>query len=88
MVTGCASLPGGVQRPASQARTDLSDTRLAVVAAASMPAGSRLSGMRLLPAGDQAFEARIALTRSRQRRSTHSTTRLPTTHRASSSCVS
>jgi putative cardiolipin synthase len=68
MVAGCASLPSGVQRPQSQARIDVADTRLAAVAAASMPAdGSNLSGMRLLPAGDQAFEARIALARAAEK---------------------
>ena len=56
MLTGCASLPDSVQRPVSQARADVADTRLAAVAAASTPEGSRhLSGMRLLPASDQAF---------------------------------
>ena len=68
MLIGCASLPDSVQRPVSQARTDVADTRLAAVAAASMPEGSReLSGMRLLPAGDQAFEARIALARAAEK---------------------
>jgi cardiolipin synthase C len=68
MLTGCAGLPSGVQRPNSQARIDVADTRLAAVAAASMPAGNgQLSGMRLLPAGDQAFEARIALARAAEK---------------------
>ena len=68
MLTGCASLPDGVQRPVSQARTDVADTRLAAVAAASMPADAHhLSGLRLLPAGDQAFEARIALARAAEK---------------------
>jgi putative cardiolipin synthase len=68
MLTACAGLPSGVQRPNSQARTDVADTRLAAVAAASMPAGNgQLSGMRLLPAGDQAFEARIALVRGAEK---------------------
>jgi len=68
MLAGCASLPGGVARPQSQARTDVADTRLAAVAMASIPADSRhLSGMRLLPAGDQAFEARIALVRAAEK---------------------
>lgn len=59
---GCASLPGGVQRPASVARQDVQDTVLATIAAASTPAEQRgLSGFRLLPAGDQALEARLAL---------------------------
>jgi putative cardiolipin synthase len=65
MLMGCASLPGEVQRPPSQARTDVQATRLAAVAGASLPDGSRpLSGVRLLPAGDQAFEALIALARA------------------------
>ncbi|RST55414.1 phospholipase D-like domain-containing protein [Variovorax sp. MHTC-1] len=68
MLTACAGLPSGVQRPSSQARTDVADTRLAAVAAASLPAGNgQLSGMRLLPAGDQAFEARIALVRAAEK---------------------
>ncbi|MBT2323987.1 phospholipase D family protein [Variovorax paradoxus] len=68
LLVGCAGLPAGVQRPQSQARTDVADTRLATIAAASMPADSRqLSGMRLLPAGDQAFEARIALVRAAEK---------------------
>lgn len=61
---GCASLPGGVQRPLSEARADVAGTRLAAVAAASTPDDVRdLSGFRLLPVGDQAFDARIALVR-------------------------
>ncbi|MBT2302154.1 phospholipase D family protein [Variovorax paradoxus] len=68
MLTACAGLPSGVQRPNSQARIDVADTRLAAVAAASMPAANgQLSGMRLLPAGDQAFEARIALARAAEK---------------------
>jgi cardiolipin synthase C len=62
--TGCASLPDNVQRPVTHARTDVAQTRLAQVAGASTPeAGRHLSGMRLLPSGGQAFEARIALVR-------------------------
>ncbi|MBO9514052.1 MAG: phospholipase D family protein [Variovorax sp.] len=68
LLTGCASLPSGVERPASRARTDVADTRLAAVAAASVRAEDpHLSGLRLLPAGDQAFEARIALARAAQK---------------------
>ncbi|MEP6720088.1 MAG: hypothetical protein ABJA77_01480 [Variovorax sp.] len=67
MLVGCVSPPDAGQRPVSQARTDLADTRLAAVAAASMPAArEQQSGLRLLPAGDQAFEARIALARAAQ----------------------
>ncbi|WP_179106934.1 phosphatidylserine/phosphatidylglycerophosphate/cardiolipin synthase family protein [Variovorax sp. KK3] len=68
VLTGCAGLPIGVQRPVSQARADVADTQLAAVAAASLPgADGQRSGLRLLPAGDQAFEARIALARAAQK---------------------
>jgi len=68
MLTGCASLPAKVERPLSVARTDVDHTRLAALAAEAVPpaAGAR-SGLRLLPAGDQAFEARIALARAAER---------------------
>jgi putative cardiolipin synthase len=63
-MAGCASLPDGVARPVSHAATDVDGTRLAAIAAASTPESARgLSGLRLLPAGDQSFEARIALVR-------------------------
>ncbi|WP_438999002.1 phospholipase D-like domain-containing protein [Variovorax beijingensis] len=69
LLAGCAALPGDVHRVASQARTDLGDSALARIAAASLqgPDGamsdisSDVSGVRLLPGGDQAFDARIAL---------------------------
>lgn len=62
-LTGCAALPSteSVQRPVSQARVDTADTHLAALAAASLPAADPRSGLRLLPDGGQAFEARIAL---------------------------
>ena len=68
MLTGCASLPAKVERPLSVARTDVDHTRLAALAAEAVPpaAGAR-SGRRLLPAGDQAVEARIALARAAER---------------------
>jgi len=63
-MVGCASLPSGVQRPVSQAVSDVAATGLAKIAAANTPEDKRqLSGFRLLPAGDQAFNARIALAR-------------------------
>jgi putative cardiolipin synthase len=63
-MVGCASLPSGVQRPASRAVTDVAATELARIVAANTPDDKReLSGFRLLPAGDQAFDARIALAR-------------------------
>ena len=63
-MVGCASLPSGVQRPVSQAVSDVAATGLAKIAAANTPEDKpQLSGFRLLPAGDQAFDARIALAR-------------------------
>ncbi|MDQ6680709.1 MAG: phospholipase D family protein, partial [Pseudomonadota bacterium] len=53
----------GVQRPVSQARADVAETRLATIAAAPGGTEPGLSGFRLLPVGDQAFDARIALAR-------------------------
>ena len=51
-----------MQRPVSQAATDVAATGLAKIATANTPEDKRhLSGFRLLPAGDQAFNARIAL---------------------------
>ncbi|HZV93560.1 MAG TPA: phospholipase D family protein [Caldimonas sp.] len=65
---GCAVLPSQIERPASYARLDVSDTTLARIAAASTPADAReLSGFRLLPDGAQAFEARLALIRRAER---------------------
>src|SRR4029450_12620226 len=54
-----------VERPVSYARSDVADTRLAQVAAASTAgaAGPGLSGFRLLPDGAEAFAARMALIR-------------------------
>jgi putative cardiolipin synthase len=67
MLAGCAALPGDVQRVASQARTDVEDSTLAHIAAASLPgAAGPLSGVRLLPGGDDAFDARIALAAAAQ----------------------
>jgi putative cardiolipin synthase len=68
LLAGCAGLPSAVQRTPSQARTDVADTRLAAIAAASMPSRDEdSSGLRLLPAGAQAFEARIALARAAEK---------------------
>jgi len=63
-LAGCAGLPVPVERGDSQAIADVSGTSLARAAAASRPEGaSDLSGFRLLPDGDDAFEARLALIR-------------------------
>lgn len=73
LLAGCSGLPQGVERPASQALADASGTQLAAVAQASLgeqqagDAEAARSGLRLLPAGDHALEARIALVRHAQR---------------------
>ncbi|SFN11911.1 phosphatidylserine/phosphatidylglycerophosphate/cardiolipin synthase family protein [Variovorax sp. OV329] len=71
VLAGCAGLPQGVERAHSQAFADTDDTTLATVAAASLgpveEGGTARSGLRLLPAGDHALEARIALVRMASR---------------------
>ena len=64
LLAGCAVLPQDVLRTTSQARTDVEQSTLARVATASLAARPQSSALRLLPAGDQAFDARIALARS------------------------
>jgi putative cardiolipin synthase len=67
-LAACASLPAGVQRPVSTAPADVGATTLAAIDAASTPAdAAALSGFRLLPVGDQALDARIALARRAER---------------------
>ena len=62
---GCAVLPSQVERPASYARSDVADTGLAKIAAASAAAaaGPEVSGFRLLGDGAEAFDVRVALIR-------------------------
>ena len=63
---GCAALPSQVQRPASSAAAaeTVATTTLARIAAESAPSqAADQSGLRLLPDGEQAFDARIALAR-------------------------
>ncbi len=65
LLAGCASLPGDVVRPQSSAITDVADTPLAKVAAAATPDDRlHLSGVRLLPDAEEAFELRLALMRA------------------------
>lgn len=67
---GCGTLPAREPLPLSQAlpTADVSATPLARVAAASMRhAQPDSSGFRLLPNGDQAFDARLALAEAAQR---------------------
>ncbi|MGJ7496500.1 phospholipase D-like domain-containing protein [Variovorax sp. RT4R15] len=70
LLGGCASLPDQVVRRYSEAHRDVADSALARIAAATLaetgdpstPAEpSAVSGLRLLPDGDDAFEARLAL---------------------------
>ncbi len=62
LLAGCASLPGRTPTPSTAAFADVAGTRLARVAAAAVPPGQAgLSGFRLLPEGETAFNARIAL---------------------------
>jgi len=66
--TGCAALPGDVQRAHSEAMADVAATPLARLAAASTPDDKRhLSGLRLLPGGPEALAARLALARRAQK---------------------
>ncbi|MDQ6638367.1 MAG: phospholipase D-like domain-containing protein, partial [Pseudomonadota bacterium] len=63
-LAGCAALPRQGERPESDALVDVAGTSLAQIAAASTPDDARaLSGFRLLPNGDEALEARLALVR-------------------------
>jgi cardiolipin synthase C len=62
LLGACASLPPRGDMQSSQAATDTDGTPLARIAAASRPAGeSDPSGFRLLPMGESAFSARVAL---------------------------
>ena len=68
LLAGCASLPPRGEAPASAAFTDTHDTPLAHIAAASRPSGETApSGFRLLPTGELAFNARLALARCAER---------------------
>jgi putative cardiolipin synthase len=67
-LAGCASLPPPATRTPSSAWSDTSDTTLGRLAATSLDgSGPGESGFRLLPAGDFAFDARIALARRAER---------------------
>jgi putative cardiolipin synthase len=67
-LAACASLPPLPPRGASTAWTDTRDTSLGVLATASLTgAGPGESGFRLLPTGDFALDARLALARRAER---------------------
>jgi len=64
LAAGCATLPEPLPRAIEHALQDVADTPLARIAANAMPADSpTVSGFRLLPGGESAFNARIALAR-------------------------
>ncbi len=61
-LVGCANLPDGIARPASQALAGSEGTMLGRIAAVSAP-DLELTGLRLLPGGANALDARLALLR-------------------------
>ena len=68
-VAGCANLPEPAPHAPTTPIAGLETTPLARIAAESTPPAKRhLSGFRLLPSGEHAFDARIALARHAQRR--------------------
>lgn len=68
VLSGCAALPGDVQRARSEAIADVAATPLAQMASSSTPDDQRhLSGLRLLPNGPDALATRIALARRAQK---------------------
>jgi putative cardiolipin synthase len=67
-LAGCSSVPPLPERTPSVALTDTAGTGLGKLAAASLEeAGPGESGFRLLPTGDFAFDARLALARRAER---------------------
>jgi putative cardiolipin synthase len=65
---GCAALPGHVERPVSYAQAGDATTPLAhVVAASTLGDAGVVSGFRLLPDGEEAFQTRLALIRKAER---------------------
>ena len=64
LLGGCAGLPPRPALPASHAINEVADTRLARILDTATPPPQRgMSGFRLLPVGETAFNARIALAR-------------------------
>ena len=64
LLGGCAGLPPRPALPASHAISEVADTRLARILDVATPPPQRgMSGFRLLPVGETAFNARIALAR-------------------------
>ncbi|MGJ7572890.1 phospholipase D family protein [Variovorax sp. RB2P76] len=66
LFAGCATLPDEAPRPAVKAMAVSADTALGKIALAAQP-DPDLSGFRLMPGGDFAFDTRIQLARRAQR---------------------
>ncbi len=66
VLAGCASLPPHVDRVPSHALRETADAPLARAVAAALP-DSRLSGFRIMAAGDVAYSARLVLADNAQR---------------------
>ena len=66
LLSGCATLPDEAPRPPTKALAVSADTALGRIALASQP-DPDLSGFRLMPGGDFAFDTRIQLARRAQR---------------------
>jgi putative cardiolipin synthase len=68
LLGACANLPDLPAAAPATAKQAPQDTTLARIASESTPPAKRhLSGLRLLPAGDHAFDARLALARHAER---------------------
>src|SRR5947208_8115870 len=66
-MTGCATLPGSVDRPRSEALTDTGDTRLGRALAPLIAANSGKTGVHALGNARDAFAARVVLARAAER---------------------
>ncbi|MCY1212997.1 Cardiolipin synthase C [compost metagenome] len=66
LFAGCATLPDEAPRPPTKAIAVSADTALGKIALASQP-DPDLSGFRLMPGGDFAFDTRLQLARRAQR---------------------
>ena len=66
LLAGCATLPDEAPRPPTKAMAVSADTALGKIALAAQP-DPDLSGFRLMPGGDFAFDTRIQLARRAQR---------------------
>jgi putative cardiolipin synthase len=66
IITGCVTLPRGVERVPSHGVSDTQETVLARAAVAALREGGP-SGFRIMAAGDVAYSSRLVLTEDAQR---------------------